>query len=155
MLDFLTTIIIMNSTITLEHRMRPHSDTTFNTSRDSIPRPPPPPRRDYVACLHHFFLTISIQSALINILALLVRYNRRDASDSLRFFQIKNEYTRFSKYLHDLAGLKTLIFYGGTPIQENINEYARFSKYDPDVKAWIFRGGTSGISGDAPTPIPS
>lgn len=33
-------------------------------------------------------------------------------------FQIKNEYARFSKYLPDV---KTSVFYGGTPIQDNIN----------------------------------
>jgi replicative superfamily II helicase len=33
-------------------------------------------------------------------------------------FQIKNEYARFSKYLPDV---RTSVFYGGTPIQENIN----------------------------------
>lgn len=33
-------------------------------------------------------------------------------------FQIKNEYARFSKYL---PGVKTVVFYGGTPIQDNIN----------------------------------
>ena len=33
-------------------------------------------------------------------------------------FQIKNEYARFSKYLPDV---KTAVFYGGTPIQDNIN----------------------------------
>lgn len=32
-------------------------------------------------------------------------------------FQIKNEYTRFSKYLPDV---KTAVFYGGTPIQKDI-----------------------------------
>ncbi|TLD06821.1 ATP-dependent RNA helicase [Venturia nashicola] len=33
-------------------------------------------------------------------------------------FQIKNEYARFSKYLPDV---KTSVFYGGTPIQNDIN----------------------------------
>ncbi|QIX00684.1 hypothetical protein AMS68_006201 [Peltaster fructicola] len=33
-------------------------------------------------------------------------------------FQIKNEYARFSKYLPDV---KTAVFYGGTPIQDNID----------------------------------
>lgn len=32
-------------------------------------------------------------------------------------FQIKNEYARFSKYLPDV---KTAVFYGGTPIQNDI-----------------------------------
>ena len=32
-------------------------------------------------------------------------------------YQIKNEYARFSKYLPDV---KTAVFYGGTPIQKDI-----------------------------------
>ena len=32
-------------------------------------------------------------------------------------YQIKNEYTRFSKYLPDV---KTAVFYGGTPFQKDV-----------------------------------
>jgi ATP-dependent RNA helicase UAP56/SUB2 len=32
-------------------------------------------------------------------------------------YQIKNEYARFSKYLPDV---KTAVFYGGTPIQKDV-----------------------------------
>ena len=32
-------------------------------------------------------------------------------------YQIKNEYTRFSKYMPDV---KTAVFYGGTPMQKDI-----------------------------------
>ena len=36
-------------------------------------------------------------------------------------FQIKNEYARFSKYLPDV---KTAVFYGGTPMQKDIETLA-------------------------------
>lgn len=37
-------------------------------------------------------------------------------------YQIKNEYARFSKYLPDV---KTAVFYGGTPIQKDVEMLAK------------------------------
>lgn len=42
-------------------------------------------------------------------------------------FQIKNEYMRFSKYM---TGLKTAVFYGGTPIK---NDYETLKNDTPNI----------------------
>lgn len=41
-------------------------------------------------------------------------------------YQIKNEYARFSKYLPDV---KTAVFYGGTPIQKDIEVLSNKESY--------------------------
>jgi ATP-dependent RNA helicase UAP56/SUB2 len=41
-------------------------------------------------------------------------------------YQIKNEYARFSKYLPDV---KTAVFYGGTPIQKDVEVLSNKESY--------------------------
>lgn len=47
-------------------------------------------------------------------------------------YQIKNEYARFSKYLPDV---KTAVFYGGTPIQKDIEVLSNKDSYPNIVVA--------------------
>lgn len=47
-------------------------------------------------------------------------------------YQIKNEYARFSKYLPDV---KTAVFYGGTPIQKDVEVLSNKDTYPNIVVA--------------------
>lgn len=47
-------------------------------------------------------------------------------------YQIKNEYARFSKYL---PGVKTAVFYGGTPIQKDVEQLSNKDTYPNIVVA--------------------
>lgn len=47
-------------------------------------------------------------------------------------YQIKNEYARFSKYLPDV---KTAVFYGGTPIQKDVEVLSSTESYPNIVVA--------------------
>jgi ATP-dependent RNA helicase UAP56/SUB2 len=47
-------------------------------------------------------------------------------------YQIKNEYARFSKYLPDV---KTAVFYGGTPIQKDVETLSNKDTYPNIVVA--------------------